>query len=201
MDILIFTAVILIVLGVARRQYEGRRIALLASYLGRFQIEKLMATLSDGYLRALGEDDPQRRQQVWEHLRASELSLSEQFERFAAAIAEADAADTRVSKLPWALPWADRLFPGATFDLRKALAIHARGIRSAVHDHADESARDRAYRLSAEMFLMQHTCHWYCKSKAIASARMWVRHKTRYEQLLTAVGSRTAEQYRALLAG
>ncbi len=201
MDILIFTAVILVVLGIARRQYEGRRIALLASYLGRFQIEKLMATLSDGYLRALGEDDPQRRQQVWEYLRASELSLSEQFERFAAAIADADAADTRVSTLALALPWADRLFPAATFDLRKALAIHARGIHSAVHDHADESARDRAYRLSAEMFLMQHTCHWYCKSKAIASARMWVRHKTRYAQLLTAVGSRTAEQYRALLAG
>ena len=47
MDILIFTAITLIALGVARRQYERKRIALLASYLGRFQIEKMMATLSD----------------------------------------------------------------------------------------------------------------------------------------------------------
>jgi len=200
MDVLIFTAFILIALGIARRQYERKRIALLASYLGRFQIEKLMATLSDGYLRALGEDEPQRRQQVWEFLQPSEQTLAEQFDRFASAIASADEADTRVSTLAMALPWADRLFPAASFDLRKALAIHARGIRSAVQDFAHESARDRAFRLSAEMFLMQHTCHWYCKSKGIASARLWVRHKTRYEQLLSSVGAQTAREYRALWA-
>ncbi len=201
MDILIFTAITLIALGVARRQYERKRIALLASYLGRFQIEKMMATLSDGYLRALGEDEPQRRQQVWEFLQPSEQTLAEQFGRFASAIAGADEADTRVSTLAMSLPWADRLFPAASFDLRKALAIHARGIRSAVQDFPHESVRDRAFRLSAEMFLMQHTCHWYCKSKAIASARLWVRHKTRYAQLLPAVGAQTAREYQALLAG
>ena len=200
MDLLIFTAVILIALGMVRRQYERRRIGLLASYLGRFQIEKLMATLSDGYLRALGEDEPQRRQQVWEFLHPSEQALAAQFEGLASAIASADEADTRVSTLGVALPWADRLFPAASFDLRKALAIHARGIRSAVQDFTHESARDRAFRLSAEMFLMQHTCHWYCKSKGIASARMWVRHKTKYEQLLSAVGAQTAREYRALLS-
>ena len=200
MDLLIFTAVILIALGMVRRQYERRRIGLLASYLGRFQIEKLMATLSDGYLRALGEDEPQRRQQVWEFLHPSEQVLAAQFEGLASAIASADEADTRVSTLGVALPWADRLFPAASFDLRKALAIHARGIRSAVQDFPHESARDRAFRLSAEMFLMQHTCHWYCKSKGIASARMWVRHKTKYEQLLSAVGAQTAREYRALLS-
>jgi hypothetical protein len=199
MDVLMLAAIILVLLGMARRAYERKRIALLASYLGRFQIEKLMATLSDGYLRALGEDEPQRRQQVWDFLQTSEQSLTEQFDRLASAIASADEADTRVSTLPMALPWADRLLPAATFDLRKALAIHARGIRAAVQDYAHESSRDRAFRLSAEMFLMQHTCHWYCKSKAIASARMWVRHKTRYEQLLSAVGTQTARDYRALL--
>ena len=46
---------------------------------------------------------------------------------------------------------------------------------------------------------MQHTCHWYCKSKSVASARMWVRHKTRYAQLLQAVGTQTARDYRALV--
>ena len=199
MDVLIFTVIILIALGAARRQYERKRIALLASYLGQFQIEKLMATLSDGYLRALGEDEPQRQRQVWDFLQPSEQTLADQFDRLASAIAGADEADTRVSTLAPALPWADRLFPAASFDLRKALAIHARGIRSAVHDFPHESARDRAFRLSAEMFLMQHTCHWYCKSKTIASARMWVRHKTRYEQLLSAVGAQTAREYRALL--
>jgi hypothetical protein len=37
---------------------ERRRIALLGSHLGQFQIEKLMETVTDGYLRALGEKEP-----------------------------------------------------------------------------------------------------------------------------------------------
>jgi hypothetical protein len=41
--------------------------------------------------------------------------------------------------------------------------------------------------MSAELFLMQHSCHWFCKSKAVASARMLVRHKTSHEQLIAAV--------------
>ena len=199
MEILMLGLLFVVGLGMARAQYERGRIRLLAEYLGRFQIEKLMATLSDGYMRALGEDDPQRQQQVWDFLHASEQTLCEQFDQFAAAIAKADEADTRVSTLPLALPWADRLLPQASFDLRKMLAVHARGIHAAVSDHAQESSRDRAYRLSAEMFLMQHTCHWYCKSRSVASARMWVRHKTRYAQLLQAVGTQTARDYRALV--
>ena len=199
MDYLIFFAAMVVGLSVVRLTYERRRIALLAGYLGRFQIENLMATLSDGYMRALGESDPQRQQQVWDFLRPSEQELCKQFDQFAGAIAKANEADTRVSTLPVTLPWADRLLPKASFDLRKALAIHARGIRAAVAEHAHESSRDRAYRLSGEMFLMQHTCHWYCKSKSVASARMWVRHKTRYAQLLQAVGTQTARDYRALV--
>jgi hypothetical protein len=199
MDYLIFVAAMVVGLSVVRLTYERRHIALLAEYLGRFQIEKLMATLSDGYMRALGESDPQRQQQVWDFLSPSEQALSEQFDQFAAAIAKADEADTRVSTLPVALPWADRLLPQASFDLRKVLAIHARGIRAAVTEYAHESPKNKAYRLSAEMFLMQHTCHWYCKSKSVASARMWVRHKTQYAQLLKAVGAQTARDYRALV--
>ena len=59
MDYLILIAALVVGLSVVRVTYERRRIALLASYLGRYQIEKLMATLSDGYMRALGESDPQ----------------------------------------------------------------------------------------------------------------------------------------------
>lgn len=199
MDILVIAFAVAVAALVLRRGQERQRIRLLASYLGPFQIEKLMATLSDGYLRALGETDPQRQQQVWDHLRNSELALSAQFDQFAARFAKADAAQTRVSTLAWAIPWADRLFPAASFDARKLIAVHANGIRRAVHADPDEPAKRRAYRLSAEMFLMQHTCHWFCKSKAVASARMWVRHKTRYAQLLDAVGPDTARAYRALV--
>lgn len=199
MDILAIAVIVAIALMVLRRQQQRQRIQLLASYLGPFQIEKLMATLSDGYMRALGEGDAQRQQQVWEHLRNSELALCAQFDQFAARFASADAGQTRVSTLAWSLPWADRLFPAASFDARKLMAVHASGIRRAVQSDANEPAKRRAYRLSAEMFLMQHTCHWFCKSKGIASARMWVRHKTRYAQLLEAVSPETAQAYKALV--
>ncbi len=199
MDILVIAAIVAIAALVTRRQQERQRIVLLASYLQPFQIEKLMATLSEGYMRALGESDPERQQPIWDHLRSSELALCEQFEQFATRFAGADADRTRVSTLAWAIPWADRLFPAASFDARKAMAIHAHGIHRAVHADPDEPSKRRAFRLSAEMFLMQHTCHWFCKSKAVASARMWVRHKTRYDQLLDAVSPDTARAYRALL--
>ena len=199
MDILIIAIVMAVAAQVLRRQQERQRIALLAYYLGPFQIEKLMATLSEGYLRALGEDGAQRQQQVWDHLHPTEQALCEQFDRFASRIASADTQRTRVSTLAWALPWAQQLFPGASFDLRKAIAIHAHGIRRVVEADPSMPGKRRAYTLSAEMFLMQHTCHWFCKSKAVASARLWVRHKTRYEQLFDAVTPETARAYRALL--
>ena len=199
MDILIIAIIVAVAALVLRRQQERHRISLLAHYLGPFQIEKLMATLSEGYLRALGENDPQRQQQVWDHLRPNELALCEQFDRFALRFASADAQRTRVSTLALALPWAHQLFPAATFDARKAIAIHAHGIRRAVEAELSVSAKRRAYTLSAEMFLMQHTCHWFCKSKAVASARLWARHRTRYEQLLDAVTPDTTRSYRALL--
>lgn len=199
MDILAVAAIVAIVLFVLRRRQERLRIALLASHLGPFQIEKLMATLSDGYMRALGESDPERQQLVWDHLHNSERALCEQFDQFASRFGASDAGQTRVSTLTWAFPWADRLFPAAGFDARKAIAIHARGFRRAVFAEPDQTAKHRAFTLSAEMFLMQHTCHWFCKSRAVASARLWVRHKTRYAQLFDAVTPDTAREYRALV--
>lgn len=157
-----------------------------------------METLSEGYLRALGEDAPARRDQIWELMQANEASLSSQFTRFAAEMARLDGADLRVSTLPLALPWADQIFPNATFDLRKALDIHAQGLASAVDNHAARSPRDKAYVLSAEMYLMQHTCHWYCKSKAVASARLLARHKASHAQVLAAVSPETRSAYRTL---
>jgi hypothetical protein len=53
----------------------------------------------------------------------------------------------------------------------------------------------------AEMFLMQHSCHWFCKSKTIASARMLTQHQTRYEQALDAVSPETREAYLSVVQG
>src|SRR5690606_38712001 len=130
----------------------------------------------------------------------TEQTLSEQFQRFAADFARVDAADARVNRFALALPGLDRLFPGATFDLRRAFAIHARGIAEAAANDMRRTPKSKAYTLSAELFLMQHTCHWFCRSKAVASARMLARHKTAYAQLVDGVGPATRRDYGALVA-
>eukprot|EP01034_Spumella_vulgaris_P022947 gene22951-29132_t len=55
--------------------------------------------------------------------------------------------------------------------------------------------------MTAELFLMQHTCHWYCKSKTIASARMMARHQTPHAQLVDSVSDTTRRAYLALIQG
>ena len=50
--------------------------------------------------------------------------------------------------------------------------------------------------MSAELFLMQHTCHWYCRSKAVAAARLMARHKISYTLVLDSVSPDTRAAYR-----
>lgn len=178
---------------------EKRRIALLGSHLGQYQIEKLMENLTEGYLRALGEEDPQRREQIWNLLHISEVQLAEQFTQFATGFAVVDAAQARVSTLVIGLPYAAQLFPAATFDLRKVLSVHANGIANVVANNAQRSVKDKAFTLTAELYLMQHSCHWFCKSRALASARLLARHKTTYEQVLAAVSTQTRQAYGTLV--
>ena len=196
----LFMLAMLVAVGgyMLKSKYQGRRIALLGSHLGKYQIEKLMETLTEGYMRALGETDGQRREQIFNLLGSTEASLCDQLNRFSAEFLKVDEAEARVSKLPLAIPYADRLFPGATFDLRKALAIHAQGIAQATRNGDNRSPKTKAFTVSAELFLLQHTCHWFCKSKTIASARMLGRQKTSYEQLVNAVAPETRKAYCAL---
>ena len=53
----------------------------------------------------------------------------------------------------------------------------------------------------AELLLLQHTCHWYCKSRTVASARMLARHQTPYPQLVASVSPATRQAYLALTRG
>ncbi|APW38861.1 hypothetical protein RD110_17960 [Rhodoferax koreense] len=199
MEIFILVALIAFGVYLLKSREQRQRIALLGSHLSRFQIEKLMETLTQGYLRALGENDAERREQIWRLLRSNEVQLSEQFNRFAAEFAQVPAEEARVSRLPVAVPYANVLLPHATFDLRKAFAIHAQGIAAAADETAGRSNRDKAFTMSAELFLMQHTCHWFCKSKAVASARMLARHQTAYGQLVASVAPATRRAYTALV--
>lgn len=201
MEYLLIGALVAFGFWAIRSREQGRRIALLGSHLGKYQIEKHMEALTQGYMRALGEGDAPRRQQIWDLLASTEQELCRQFTRLAADFSRTPEADARVSRLPAYFPFSARLLPRATFDMRAALAVHARGINNAVAGDRHASPRDRAFAVSAELFLMQHTCHWFCKSRLVASARMLARHKTSYEQLIASVTPTTRAEYRALMTG
>lgn len=201
MDILILALLIATGTYMLNAKAQRRRIALLGSHLAHYQIEKLMEALMEGYLRALGESTDERRQQIWSLLSTTESQLSEQFSRFAADFAKVDEALARVSRLSIPIPFAEKLLPQATFDMRRALAIHARGIAHVVQNTSHLSPKDRAYMMTAELLLMQHTCHWFCKSKTIATARMLARHQTPHEQLVASVSPETRNAYLALIQG
>jgi hypothetical protein len=179
---------------------QHKRIRLLAGILGQFQVEKLMETVADGYLRALGENDAERRNQVWNMLGQAEITLCAQIQAFVKAFEQVDAQWARFSTLPIALPYATQLFASSSADLRALLHIHARGI-TAVAANADAlSQKDKAFMLTAELLLLQHSCQWFCRSKATASARMMARHRTPHAQLLAAVSAQTRKSYTQLLA-
>jgi hypothetical protein len=201
MEFLTLAAVLLLAVYLLKTREQKKRILLLAGHLGRYQIETLMENLTEGYLRCLGEDDPARREQIWKLLDTTEQTLVGQFQRFVADFARVGDAEARVSTLPLALPFAQRLLPAYSFDMRRALAIHARGIADAAANSLQRTPRDNAYTMSAELFLMQHTCHWYCRSRAVASARMLARHKTPHAQLVDSVAPATRRDYRALVGG
>lgn len=200
MEIFALAVLFATVVVVFNKKEERRRIALLARHLGQYQIEKLMENLAEGYLRAIASDEPVRRDQIWLQMNPVEGKIADQFGRFATGFAREAEPDTRVSTLPLPLPHADKVFPAATFDARKALSIHAQGIARVTANGEGLSPKARAYTLSAELYLMQHTCHWYCRSRGVASARLLVRHKTSYEQVLASVSPATRQAYEALLA-
>ena len=180
---------------------QRQRVMLLASFLGGTQIEKYLGVLMDGYLRAVGENDPQRQESIWAVMAQNEQQLASQFQRFADDFAQVPTERARVSTLPLALPYFDRIVPSATFDMREAVKLHARAIREACAQEGmtPEQRKQQAFTMTAELMLMQHTCHWFCKSRTVASVRLMARHKSSYEQVLQSVAPQTRAAYKKLL--
>lgn len=180
---------------------QRRRVSLLAKHLAPTQVEKILGSLMDGYLKVLEYQDPERQQHAWNALNRQEQQLIEHFQRFADGFAKESAEATRVSTLPLGLPFADRILPTYTFDMRQALALHAQAIRAACAPEGlyGDARRDLAFTMTAELLLMQHTCHWFGKSRTIASVRLVTRHKTQYDQVLAAVAPATLRAYLKLL--
>ncbi len=193
--------IILIAVGafLLNANYQRKRIMLLGSHLVQFQLEKLMEDLTEGYMRALGETDSARQDQIWTLMGNAETKLCEQFRRFVADFGKLDPARTRISRL--GLPYADQVFPQTTFDLRALFKIHSDGLERAAANTSGRSPKERAFVLLAELMLMQHSCHWFCRSQAVASARLVMRHQTAYAQVLEAVSPETRKAYLALTKG
>lgn len=196
-DFILLLPLALAALWIAKSRQQQRRIAILARYLAGHDIEKNLEALSQGYSRALGESDPTRAGQVWGVLRGAEEALCREVRKLAEDFAGVEPTATRVSKFPIWLPRSPAL--DKSFDMREALRMHSRAICRAV-DEQGAPAKDRAYAIFAEVLLMQHTCHWYCRSKSVASARLLARHRTSYEQVVGAVLPQTRQEYLGLVA-
>jgi hypothetical protein len=180
MDFFVTACLLGLVVWSIKSRAERRRIALLAQQLQPYDIEKLMQQISEGYVRALGENDVQRRSSIWQVLEPAERKLAEQLGQMALDFGQLPAAQTRIITLP--LPWlfeklaelAPPLLARYSLDMRELLKLHARAIAQAVQV-SDRSPSARAYAILAEVLLMQHSCHWFCKSRAVASARLLAR--------------------------
>ena len=178
-------------------QGQRKRTALLAEQLRPYQIEKHMSQLTGAYMRALGESDPERHQQIMQLQAQDEQQIVTEFQNLAREFAKLPAPPTRGFKI--ALPFIDQLSPKASFDMRRLLEVHAQGIERTVSNAQGLGTKERSFRMMGEMFLMQHSCHWFCRSKTIATARMLAQHQTRYEQALDAVSPETRRAYLAVI--
>ena len=196
-----FSLILLLAAGIhwLNTQGQRKRTALLADHLRPYQIEKHMEQLTSAYMRALGEKDPERQQQILQLQESAEQQLASEFQNLSRAFAKLPAPITRGFKL--ALPFIDQLSPKASFDMRRMLEVHAQGLSHTVANAQGLGLKERAFQMMGEMFLMQHSCHWFCKSKTIASARMVALHNTRYEQALNAASRETQNAYLAVAQG
>jgi hypothetical protein len=200
MPSLTFLALLFALLYFLKSKQQFARIALLGAHLGRYRLETLMEELTEGYLRALDEKDSDRQNQLWNHLEQKELQLLDHLQRLAQDFSQVQSPLVRVGKWPVYLPFATQLAPAACFDMRQALQLHATRVGQAMAKPEGLSRRDRAYVICAELFLLQHSCHWFCRSKTTASARLLARHHTSYAQVLSSVAPDTRTQYLKLTA-
>ncbi len=199
MDGLTAVLVAVVVVYGLRAKESRERIQLLGSHLQAFEIERLLEQLHTGYLRALNEAQPGTRELIWQQLENAERQLGKQALELANAFAQVPTDKARVSKWAGTLPYIARWLPAGCFDMREALRIHAQGLSEAAANAEQLNTKQKAFRMMAEMLLFQHTCHWFCKSRSVATARMVLRHQTAPDQALEAVSPRTRAAYLQLL--
>jgi len=180
---------------VLRVRYQRARIALLGRHLGGLQLERHMETLTQGYSRAIREETESRQLQVLETFAQTERAMASQANSLANAMQKESPQATRLSTLSLCVPYIERFVPAATRDFRELLHIHAAGLRHVVDNEDHLDAKARAFQLSAELYLLQHSCHWFCKSRAVADARLMLRHQVNHQKVLESVSAATRYAY------
>lgn len=181
-------------------RYQRTHIALLGQHLSSLQLERHMETLTQGYTRAIHEDTDSRQRQVLETFDQTERSVAAQALSLAKAMQQESAQATSMGTTRFCVPYIEFVLPGLTRDFRKLLHIHATGLRHVVDNEAQWDMKTRAYHLSAELYLFQHSCHWFCKSRAIADARLVLRHQVTHQKVLDSVCDTTRSAYLRWLA-
>lgn len=201
MDIALLLLMVLATWAVLRLRYQRVHIAFLGRHLATMQLERHMETLTQGYTRAIHEEAETRQIQVLETYAQTERAVATQVQSLADAIQKESEQATSMGVLPFCVPYAERFLPALTRDFRKLLHIHATGLRHVVDNEDQWDAKSRAYHLSAELYLLQHSCHWFCKSRTVADARLLLRHQVNHQQVLDSVSAVTRSAYQRWLQG
>lgn len=188
--------------NVLRARYQRTHIALLGKHLNGLNVERHMETLTQGYARAIHESDDTRQLQVLQTFTQTEIAVAAQLRSLAKAMQQESALAASMGTLPFCVPYAERFLPASfSRDFRELLNIHAAGLRQVVDNESGWQPKERAFHLSAELYLFQHSCHWFCKSRTVADARLMVLHQVKHEKVLESVSEQTRTAYLAWLRG
>ncbi|CAM4069782.1 hypothetical protein [Bordetella muralis] len=195
MDIALTLLAVVVVWQVLRVRYQRTHIVLLGRHLANLQLERHMETLTQGYIRAIKADTEARQLQVLETFAPTERSVAAQVLSLAKSMQQESRQDTPMCMLSFCVPYIERFLPSMTRDFRELLHIHAAGLRHVVDNNDGWDPKTRAYHLSAELYLFQHSCHWYCKSRNVADARLMLRHQVSHQKVLDSVSTVTRLAY------
>ncbi|WP_269499685.1 hypothetical protein [Castellaniella sp. S9] len=201
MDIVLTALAVIVAWRLLCLRYQRTHIALLGGHLADLRIERHMEMLTQGYTRAIHEQDEARQLQVLESFAEAERTVADQAHALAEAMGKESSQATGMGALPLCLPYVERFIPTLTRDFRELLRIHAAGLRHVVDNESRWGLKERAYHLSAELYLLQHSCHWFCKSRAVADARLVLRHQVKHQKVLESVSEPTRSAYLRWLRG
>ncbi len=192
---------VFVVWQVMRVRYQRAHIALLGGHLAGLRLEKHMETLTEGYKRAIGEESESRQLQVLETFAQTERAVAAQLQTLADAMHKERAQAAAMGTLAFCVPYVEHVLPAMARDFRVLLRVHAAGLRHVVDNEDGLDPKRRAFHLAAELYLFQHSCHWFCKSRAVADARLAVRHQVKYAKVLDSVSAVTRRAYLGWLQG